>query len=457
MTIDTHSSPTDYTHTTPLWYRDREALFDGKELAKFDVPILPISEKERRWSAVRDEMAARGIDCLILTGTSVVWGAGMANVRYLTEYGSGNGADVVFPLDGEPTVFAGSRHMSVPFHVMRHAGAWVDDIRPRTGLADVIRRVNESSPGSRIGLVGYIRGYVPPADGVVRTRELEESNVSIGYITELRRLLPDADWVDATAIVENLRVHKSDAEIEFLRTTGRIARARVQRLIDTARPGVTEAEVWTAMYHEQIVQGGEAQAFNMLISGPTGDDHRVQHLLHGVEPPQGPTWRTLDTGDIVICEFHTQYGGYLAATEFSVMLGKAPDPLLRAHDACMEYLDRCDEIFGPGKTFRSAVRAIHSIFESRGLDWVELGFHGHGLSSPEYPLSVYREGDMDRYNPGFLDRHFEENMVIGLNMDVHDPNWRKDVGLMFGDMALITAEGTELLVDIPRDVFELDL
>ena len=44
-------------------------------------------------------------------------------------------------------------------------------------------------------------------------------------------------------------------------------------------------------------------------------------------------------------------------------------------------------------------------------------------------------------------------MVFGLNIDLHDPAWRRDVGVMLGDMVAVTPGGVEYMCQIPLDVF----
>jgi hypothetical protein len=43
-------------------------------------------------------------------------------------------------------------------------------------------------------------------------------------------------------------------------------------------------------------------------------------------------------------------------------------------------------------------------------------------------------------------------MVFGTNIDIHDPAWRTDVGLMFGDTVVVTANGPRSLINTPRDL-----
>jgi hypothetical protein len=51
--------------------------------------------------------------------------------------------------------------------------------------------------------------------------------------------------------------------------------------------------------------------------------------------------------------------------------------------------------------------------------------------------------------PAFV---LEENMVLGTNIDIHNPRWRTDVGVMLGDTVQVTAKGGRRLVGIPLEL-----
>jgi Xaa-Pro aminopeptidase len=435
---------------TPLWYAERDEVFGEKELLPLEVPILSIDERDRRWAAVREKMFLHALDGLVLFGTDFNSSMGMANVRYVTQIGVILGAYVVFPLVGEPVVFYGAAHMHMPGPWSQVPGAWVKDVRPKAGVRGVLEVLGERGlDEGRLGVIGY-RDMLSP-----------ESNVPAVFLEELHRGLPRARISDATPLIDELRMIKSPEEQEFLRRAGTIARRRIERLAATAKPGATEAEVWAAMEHETVVSGGEPSTFNLLSSGPAAgpeSERRVQGLLHGAEVPHTATPRRLEEGDLVICEFHTSYGGYLAGTEFSVFLGEAPPELLRLHEAAATLVRMAGDLFVPDRTVREIYSAFHGYAAESGLDFLELGFHGHGLASPEFPANVYREADMSLLGrPGMGDMRLRENMVFGLNIDIHDPSWRRDVGVMLGDMVRVTPSGAEYMCDIPLDLFELSV
>src|SRR5262249_7879998 len=81
------------------------------------------------WAAVRKEMDARSLDCLILCGWPAMWDFNIANARYLCPIGGNAEFNVlVFPRAGEPTSFI---YSPVFTDYWRGAQNWVADVRPK--------------------------------------------------------------------------------------------------------------------------------------------------------------------------------------------------------------------------------------------------------------------------------------------------------------------------------------
>ncbi len=413
----------------------------SQELLQY-VPQLSLAERDRRWKATRQAMSEEGIDCLLLFGNDIFWDMGMVNIRYLTHIGSKMSAFVIFPMDRDPIVFTGLPHMNRPFSIYLSTQTWVTDIRVNIGIDQVVTTLKELGyEKARIGVVGYGTTLVP-------------GNIIYRDYVRLNERLPQAKLIEATGLVERQRVIKSDEEIRMLEKAGELAYKTVQSMIASARPGVRECELYANMVHTQISNGCEPVVFNLLHSGPATAplSEGLQHLVHGVEQPGAPTTRPLREGDLVVTEFHTSYGGYLAATEFSVFVGKAPKELQRIHDVAIECFNSGIEMMRPGVTLRELWEAFRLPSDRAGMDYVELGFHSHGLASPEYPSVTYKSREAPMLTGDALgDFVIQENMVFGTNIDMFDPNWRADVGIMFGDMIHVTKNGPRKLVNAPTE------
>lgn len=418
-----------------------------RELLQY-VPQLSLRERDRRWDRVRKKMLMDQLDALVLLGNDIYWGMGSANLRYLLQVDAHLGADAIFPLSGEPVVWHGVTHMNRPTSMYLSVQEWFTDVRTRAGMPAIAEELRARGlDRGKVGLVAF-------SSTIQTTPTFLHQEV-----LDLERLLPGAQLVDASAILQEMRMVKSDEELDMLRAAGRIARKVVDAMIDTARPGVTEAAIYAEMIRTQIANGAEPNIFNLLASGPV--DHpagELWHLLHGCDQPLTPTMRPLRQGDLIVAEWHTKYGGYRCHTEYTVYLGKrAPKELLRIWDVSVECLEASKDALTAGRTIGEAVAMIRRPAERAGLDFVELGFHAMGTASPEFPSVVYREGfGSDRLNGALIgELVLEEGMTFGNNIDLHDSRWKPDVGCMLSDFMVVRPGRAECLIGTPLELAQV--
>ncbi len=404
------------------------------------LPQLSIGERDRRWRAARVRMAAEELDCLVVWGNTISQGLGMTNVRYLTQVGSWHGGTAIFPLQGEVTLFSAPRHMSVPYNGYLAAQDWVRDIRPYSMRALLEEIQVRGFERGRIGVVAY--GNV-----------VAGNNLTYHDYLAFQAGLPNATLSDASELIEELRRIKSHEEVAMLEKSGAIARKVVDTMINTAVPGVRENELYAEMIRTQLIEGAEPNMFILMSSGPIeGHGSTERRLVHGNDQPLCPSSRRLERGDLVICEFHVSYGGYLSAVEFTVVVGEPPKELRDLHSVAVECLNVAVEAFRPGSTVKEVASAMREPVLSRGLDYLELGFHNHGLSSADFPTIVYKPGWGRMAFDDLGDFALQEDMIFGTNIDIHNPNWKSDVGVMFGDTIHVTPSGGRRLVGIPLEL-----
>jgi Xaa-Pro aminopeptidase len=407
------------------------------------VPQMSLAERDGRWDRARKRMVMQGYDALILLGNDIYWGMGMANLRYLLQVDSQIGADALFPLEGEPVVWNAVPHMNRPTSPYLSVQEWTADFRARGGPRVIAEEIKvRGLDRSRIGLVGY-------------SSTIQPSTLLYGDVVALKELLPHARIDDASGLLQEMRMVKSAEEVDMLRGAGRIARKVVDAMRETARPGVTDAEVFAEMTRTHLANGGEPNIFNLFSAGPV--EHpadELWHLLHGCEQPLWPTMRPLEEGDIVLAEWHTKFGGYRCHTEYTVYLGKnAPKQLRHIWDVSVECLEASKHALTAGRTIREALEIIRAPAKREKLDWVELGFHAMGTASPEFPTVVYDwdtgTDTLNGYRIG--DMVLEDGMCFGNNVDLHDSEWKPDVGTMLSDFMVVRPGHAECLVGTPTE------
>jgi Xaa-Pro aminopeptidase len=403
-----------------------------------NTPQLPLRERDRRWKAIRSRMSAEGIDAVIVIGNDLSFSLGMANIRYFSQIASRHGGYLLFPLSGDPAAFIGPPHMSEPCNPFLLSQEWVKEVQANHGIDKVLKTLKERvSPLRKVGIVSG-------------ANRLQPDNIPHLVYAGIMESLKGIEVVDASGIIYDLRTIKSEDELACLREAGKIHEKMVQAMIDTAAPGVSEAEVYAAMVYTQIRNGGEAEIFNLFHSGPINAPEQ-QHLLHGLDPNISPTRRILRLGDTVISETHLKWNGYMTQAEMTVCIGEPPDQYKRIFNAAVECLHAATEKLKPGNPIMEALAAEKRVMRKYGLGWLELGFHGHGLGSPEDPAAIYM-GDAETTWPnGAENVILKENMVLATNIDIHDPAFRYDVGVMYCT-TLIVKPVPEILVNIPESL-----
>ncbi len=330
----------------------------------YDQPRFSHAERDRRWNAVRQAMAAENIDCVIApnnTGHSTHF---QAEARYLSHVGGGGDADIacVFPLEGEVAAVATNCQR------WAHVQDWVTDLREarRAYGRGVVGKLKEVPlPHKRVGIVG-LHDYVRAPEGIVLH----------GFMRALTDAFPDVEWVDFTKPLHDLRIIKSDEEIAFLAKSTELIERAIKRVQQVAKPGAKDYEAWGAAISEIVMGGSELPFHNHWGSGT--HPHTLTRPSHG----------TLERGYLMVNEIEAAYGGYHAqgVQPFAI---QDCDPVYKdIHEMHAEYWQRCFESLRVGLTVRDVV----ALAAANGAEILPpgskyqnprgaLNMHGRGLGS----------------------------------------------------------------------------
>src|SRR3990172_8572161 len=189
---------------------------------------FPMAEYERRLARVREGMAVQDLDVLLVSNTS--------NIGYLTGYDTTmpSGYTVlVVPARGEVTLHCSE--LEAPCMLMN---GWVRRIEvfywyaaqdTGTDLARIL--VEGGYAGKRVGLeMGYAETF---ASGAFDTRSF----------LRLQEHLAGSVFVDATRLVLEVRLVKTEQELAYMRTAGTYSWAGLQAGLAACREGATDTEV----------------------------------------------------------------------------------------------------------------------------------------------------------------------------------------------------------------------
>ena len=257
----------------------------------YPYPRFSIPERDRRWKAVRALMREYHLDVIVTPQNSGHSADYQANTRYLTHCGGGEpDLAAVFPLEGEVTAIATSAAPRWPT-----VQDWVSDVREarRNYGRAIVERLKELNVArGHIGITGL---------GEVEGTRTPEGTIFYGTWKQIREAFPQAELIDATAILDQVRYIKSQEEIDVLAKSAEINELAIQAELETAKVGVKDWEVWAAAHYAMTRNGSELPIHCFWVSGKNPKRTLTR-----------PSMRLLERGDVIINELEASWIGYRA-------------------------------------------------------------------------------------------------------------------------------------------------
>ncbi len=390
-------------------------------------PNLKFTREEyaERLAKTRSAMEKRGIDVLIVSDPS--------NMAWLTGYDGWSfyvHQAVIVPPQGEPIWYGRGQDAN---GARRTAYLGHENI---VGYADHYVQSTERHPMDFLSQVLRDRRL----DGLTVGVEMDNYWFSAAAFAALQKGLPNARFVDATALVNWQRAVKSPTEIDYMRKAARIVEAMHARIFDKAEIGMRKCDLVAEIYDAGIRGvdgfGGDYPAIVPLL--PSGADASAPHL----------TWddRPMKANEGTFFEIAGCYHRYHCPLSRTVFLGKPTQAFLDAEKATLEGMEAGLEAAKPGKTCEDIANAFFGVLKKYGIVKDNRTGYPIGLSYPpdwgERTMSL-RPGDRTVLEPG-MTFHF----MTGL--------WLEDMGLEITESILITDTGVECLADVPRKLFVKD-
>jgi Xaa-Pro dipeptidase len=371
-------------------------------------PRFSEAEFSRRYAIVRSAMQGADILALILYGTVSSYN----EVQYLSNFPVTREAMLVFPEDGEPTLFVQMfNHVPNARQV-----ACIRDVRwggKDTVIAAAENLQERGLAERRIGIVGMI---------------------PVQRYTAIKRTLPQATLVDFTPQLMDLRLVKSDEEIQFLKKGAEFSDRAIEALEREARPGITEHELAAIVEAAYLGLGGKTHIHYMATTPMRNPSVCV--------PAQHHSTRVLEKGDVLIAEISAHYHGYPGQILRPFAIGAPPTAeYQRLYEVAVEAFNRIASVIREGVTSDAVLDAgeyIHSVGFSIYDDLV----HGFGGGYLPPVLRTRRTGA--RQPQPFT---FRENMTVVIQPNVITEDER--MGVQVGELVRVTHDGVESLHRYP--------
>ncbi len=224
-------------------------------------PHFTTEEYDARLTALRREMDRRGIELALISSPE--------NIFYLTgldHWGFFAPHMLIVRLDGEPVLV--TRQMEKVTIAARVRNARFIGHSDSETVADVVvRQLKAGPPVIRIGL------------------EMWAAGLPAGLAQAFRLGAPEAEWIDITGLVDDLRLIKSPAEQDYLRAAAVVTDLAAAAGIEAVGAGASEAEI-AAACAKVLTERGTYPGFGPFIRSTErlGQEHTTWSNKRAASP-----------------------------------------------------------------------------------------------------------------------------------------------------------------------------
>jgi len=333
----------------------------------------PIStaELERRWKAVRAAMVREKIDALLMQNNNDYMGG---YVKWFTDMPAINGYPntVVFPREDEMTVvcqgpFGGSE--TTAQGDMRWRGVKQILTTPSYASAHYTKDYDPELAAKALkpfakGTIGYVGTY----------------QMSYALLDFIKRGFPEAKYVDATDLVDRIKVIKSPEEMELVKRAAAMQDGAMAAAFAAVKPGMRDVEVAAVAQHYSLCHGSENGIY-LCASMPLGKPSKFgnRHVQN----------RVIREGDQIalLVEDNGPGGMYTELGRSCVVGTKVPQEMKDELAFCMEARRFTLDLLKPGTPCKEIWDAFNGFMRRNGRpEEARLYCHGQGYDLVERPL-----------------------------------------------------------------------
>lgn len=243
----------------------------------------------------------------------------------------------------------------------------------------------------------------------------------------------ESETLPVSNMIEEIRMVKSEEEINTIREAAKIADAAFTHILDYIKPGVAELDVANELEFFMRKNGATSSSFDIIVASG-----KRSALPHGLA-----SGKLIESGDFVTLDYGALYQGYVSDITRTVAVGDPSEQLKEIYDIVLAAQIQAVDRIKPGMTGREADAIARDYINEKGYGDKFGHSLGHGIG-----LEVH-EG------PGLAGRS-ETKLAPGMVVTIEPGIYLPEIGgVRIEDDILITQNGNEKLTYSPKELIIL--
>ncbi len=357
---------------------------------------LPFTDKEyqNRLEKIRTVMSNNNVDMTILTS--------MHNIAYYTGF--------IYCSFGRPYGCVITQNKIVTI------SANIDASQPwRRSYCENIIYTDWKKDNFLKAIVSIIGRDDPP-----KTVGIENDHITLDIKEKLNSIFSFSNFNDISKELMNLRMIKSQEEINIIKNGARIADLGAEEIVKHIKVGQSELEIAIAgrdrMEREIAKTYPNAEYMDTWVWFQSGIN------TDGAHNPK--TNRKLISGDILSLNTFPMISGYYTALERTLFVNHVDDESLKAWEANIKVHKRGLELIKPGAKCSEICEELNDLFAQ--LDYLQYRTFGYGHSFGVLSHFYGREAGLELRED--VETVLEKNMVISMEPMIMIPEGKPGAG-----------------------------
>lgn len=281
------------------------------------------------------------------------------------------------------------------------------------------------------------RGYTVLVEEVIQEEGLQRIGFEDAYMTvqdyERYRKALSCELVPATELLLQLRMVKSEEELEAMIGAQRIAERALEEILKEIRPGVTEKEIAARLQYLMLHYGASDMSFDpIVVSGPNGS------LPHGV-----PTEKKIQSGEFVTMDFGCIYRGYCSDMTRTVAVGSVTEEMRNVYETVLSAQLAGIEAAQAGVTGKEVDGAARAVIAEAGYGAYFGHSFGHGVG-----VEIHESPNASPMN----EKPLPKGAVISAEPGIYLPG---KLGVRIEDVIVLTEDGCRNITKAPKELLVL--